>query len=260
MIKNELLGTLKHRFLSIIFIAFLVLLAGCEVEQRREYEHYFLDGYDHLEFRDQEGAYHAPEEYIYSSISNGVRGYWLRDSSLTLYDTRSEENYSGYIRTFHRGGNNLQGEFKEGKMVRLRYWDRHRNLRMDANYLNNTGTLWYPSGSIAVSWNEQEMYHYNGYTHGIKMIMTDTSTFYYDQDGVLTEYSISTDTSFTKYYPDGTPEFYVELKDRRREGVTKSWYPNGQLGVIGYYKDGKETGTWIEYDSLGSEIRREVRE
>lgn len=235
------------------------LCMGCSVEKNKVQDHYFLDGYDHLEFRNELGMTVPPHQFIQSKPINGVRVYEVQDTSLILYDTRDEENYTGFIRTFHRGSYNLQGEFKDGKMFRLRYWDGNRTLRMDANYDNHTGSVWYPSGNLALQWNADEMYYYNGYSRNINRIITDTSTTFFDEVGNMTHYVIRSDTSYFTYNGDGSPRFFMQVKEGGiRDGLTKGWHDNGQLQMIGQYKDGAQSGVWIEYDSLGNEIKREV--
>lgn len=247
---------LKHT-LSIA-VLFCVSMA-CSVNKDKVQDHYFLDGYDHLEFRNQSGLSVPPHQYIQSKPINGVRVYEILDTSLILYDTRDDENYTGFIRTFHRDRNNLQGEFKDGKIFRLRFWDGRRTLRMDANYINQTGSAWYPSGSQALKWNAEEMYYYNGSSNNINRIITDTSTTFFDNDGIMTHYVIRSDTSYFTYNGDGTPRFFMQVKEGGiREGLTKGWHDNGQLQMIGQYKDGVQVGVWIQYDSLGNEVDREV--
>lgn len=252
--------SIKDQFSSKFTVVLMaILISGCSVDKKKVQDHYFLDGYDHLEFRNSIGQVVPPHEYIHSSPVNGVRLYEIKDTSLILYDKREEENYSGFIRTFHRGNYNLQGEFEDGKMFRLRYWDGRRNLRMDANYKNQTGSVWYPSGSLALKWNADELYFYNGYSRNINRIITDTSTTFFDEKGEMTHYVISSDTSYFTYNGDGSPRFFMQVKDGRiRDGLTKGWHDNGQLQMVGQYKDGAQTGVWIEYDSLGNEIDREV--
>jgi antitoxin component YwqK of YwqJK toxin-antitoxin module len=245
---------------TVIFLVFLCVGMGCSSEEKKE-EHYFLDGYDHLEFRDTVGQQALPQDYIYSMQINGVRGYFLRDSSLTLINTRNEAPYSGYIRTFDGRNYNLQGEFKGGKMYRLRYWYGNRRLGMDVEYKKETGSIWTAGGKLAVNWNSEEMYYYNMITRQIKQIRTDTLTSYFNEDGDLTNYIVRTDTAVIHYYADGTPRFLfpiTESGEDRRNGVVIRWHPNGQIQVKGQYKNGWQNGLWIEYDSLGNEISRKV--
>ena len=95
---------------TLLFIVLILLTVACAPEEKKKKEHYFLDGYDHLEFRDKAGNKVAPSEYIYSTQVNGERGYFVEDSTLTLYNTREGAPYSGYIRTFHSRSYNLQGD------------------------------------------------------------------------------------------------------------------------------------------------------
>lgn len=244
---------------TFFWLLICLLFAGaCSTEEKTK-EHYFLDGYDHLEFRDSTNTVVPTRQYIGSSQVNGVRMYIVRDTTLILYNTRSGEPYEGYIRTFDSRDYNLQGEFEDGKMFRLRYWYANRLLGMDADYRKATGSIWDKLGRLAVSWNADELYHIDPSTQKITEIRTDTLTSYYDKNGNITSYTVRTDTSFVQYYANGQPRFkfpYSEVSPR--SGKVKRWYPNGQIQVTGQYKDGQQSGVWIEYDSLGNEVNREV--
>ena len=244
---------------NLLFISgLLIALAACTNAPPKK-EHYFLDGYDHLEFRDTTGVAVPPKEYIGSSQVNGVRMYSIRDTSLVLFNTRSEEPYRGFIRTFDSRDYNLQGEFQDGKMFRLRYWYASRRLGMDADYIKDTGSIWDKIGRLAVSWNAGELYYIDPATQKITEIRTDTLTSYYDKKGNLRSYTVRTDSSFVQYYANGQPRFkfpYSEVGPR--SGKVRRWYPNGQVQVTGQYTNGEQSGVWIEYDSLGIEVKREV--
>jgi len=256
--RNETLFMVPGRIEYIVlFIALVLLTTACSPEEKKKKEHYFLDGYDHLEFWDKAGNKVAPSEYIYSTQINGERGYFIEDSTLKLYNTREGAPYSGYIRTFHGRSYNLQGEFQDGVMQRLRYWHRNRTLGMDANYKNESGSIWKDNGMLVVNWNSEEMYYLNSVSQSIERIISDTLTSYFDGGGELEYYTVRRDTAYINYYSDGTPRF--EMPARRgndRSGMLRRWHPNGQLQVIGMYKKGEQAGTWIEYDSLGKEIDR----
>ncbi|MBD3616966.1 MAG: hypothetical protein HUJ22_10375 [Gracilimonas sp.] len=199
-------------------------------------------------------------QYIYSTTStNGFRSYGIRDTSLLLVHKRSGDPYTGFIRTFHRHTYNLQGEYKDGKMFRLRYWHPNRTLGMDADYTKNNTSLWDPSGNLVVAITPGETYYYYPGTRKIKEIRRDTIHSFFNIQGELTRYNIFTDSTMTFYYADGSPRLQLPYREgKTRDGLAKRWHPNGQLQAIGEYKDGTQYGTWIEYDSLGNEIKREV--
>lgn len=249
---------------SAICLCSILILAICTsacTSSRSEYEHYFLDGYEHLEFRDSIGDRVPPEAFIESVHLNNARAYQVKDSSLTLYNTWQEEPYTGFIRTFHKGLYNLQGEFEDGKMFRFRYWYSDRTLGMDANYREQSGSVWNREGRLVVNWNKDEMYYLSAGTRSVRRIITDTLTSYFDSDGELTRYTVYKDTAIISYYKDGTPRFKFPVnRDGQREGTIKRWHPNGQLQAVGQYKNGQETGIWVEYDSMGNEIGRKVFE
>ena len=250
-------GRQRHEGKSLLGYFFLCfsMMAACVPTE--ESPHYFLDGYDHLEFRDTLGRAVPASQYIDAVYMNSARAYQIRDTSLILYDIWAEEPYTGFIRTFHKGLYNLQGEFRDGKMFRLRYWYSDRTLGMDANYEKETGSVWNQNGNLVVNWNVDEMYYLSPLTQTVRRVISDTLTSYYNSEGELTSYTIRRDTAFISYYEDGTPRFKFPIsRTGERQGVVKRWYPNGQLKVIGRYNKGEETGTWIEYDSLGNETGR----
>lgn len=247
--------TAKNAHYLFFLVVFISFLNACSAEERQS-EHYFLDGYEHLEFRDDSGHVVSPSDYIYSSQVNNSRGYFIADSTLRLYNTRTEEPYTGYIRTFHSRNYNLQGEFEDGKMHRLRYWHANRTLGMDVNYRKATGSIWLGNGNLAVSWNSEEMYYLDPATQSIERIISDTLTSYFDEEGEMEYYTVTRDTAYMNYYPDGTPRFEIPRRGDDRTGILRRWYPNGQLRVEGRYIKGREFGVWVEYDSLGNEIKR----
>lgn len=248
---------LLRPYIVSLFALFLYLLTACEKERVDRSQHYFLRGYDHLEFRNPDGSTIFPWFYISSYSTNGVTMFRVMDTTLTLYDTREQENYTGFIRTFDPSWNNLQGEFKDGKMYRLRYWDSNRILRMDADIKKNTGVIWFRDGTESIRWNEDERYSYYRDNSVIKSLSNDSATFHYDRNGDLSRYEIYKDSAFTRYYPNGQPMYFMSYKRSDRMRPTKSWHPNGQLKVVGQYINGRAKGVWIEYDSLGNEIKRE---
>ncbi|MFD2531411.1 toxin-antitoxin system YwqK family antitoxin [Gracilimonas halophila] len=240
----------------------LLNLMACTDTTDSEREHYYLKGYDQLVFKDSLGNPVPPSQYINSTTrTNGFRSYEIRDTSLTLVHRRSGEPYSGYIRTFHRNTYNLQGEYEDGKIFRLRYWHPNRTLGMDTDFKTKETQLWDSSGMLVASISPEETYYYFQGTQRIKEIRRDTIQSYFDMQGNLTRYTIFTDTTITFYYPDGQPRLKLPYKEGgSRDGTARRWHANGQLQAIGEYKDGQQHGTWIEYDSLGNEINREVFE
>ena len=221
--------------------------------------HYFLDGYPQLTFQAENGAYVSPREFISSGQENGVMTYEVIDTTLMLVYRKDGEPYSGYIRTYHWDIYNLEGVFREGKIERLRYWHPNRHLGMDADYKTNSGKIWDSSGGLSITWSDGESQYWNTLTGRIRQISNDTLTSYYNYGGVLTRYSIRSDTAVTHYYGDGTPRMTLPF---RRDGIfngeVRRWYPNGQLQVVGQYRYGEEYGTWIQYDSTGKDVSREV--
>ncbi|MDR9417168.1 MAG: hypothetical protein RI564_12855 [Gracilimonas sp.] len=250
---------MKNNLIRLLFpfIVLSLLIISCEGEIKENRAHYFLRGYDELEFRDQRGNAVYPSEYIRSIQLNGQRVYQLRDTTLTLVHKITDEPYDGYIRTFHRDrfNLNLQGEFEDGKMYRLRYWHPNRTLGMDANYRDGTQRIWSIGGNLMVESNEDETYYYypGMNTNVIKEIISDTMRSFFDENGNLERYTIFSDTANIHYYGNGQKRTIFPYKNNKGlDGVIREWYPNGQLKLDGKYEDGEQVGTWIKYDSLGN--------
>lgn len=231
---------------------------ACSQPDTNEKQHFFLKGYDNLEFRDTSGNPVPPKEYIIPSRTNGYRAYSVRDTSLTLVHKRTGHPYSGYIRTYHKDRFNIQGEFEDGKMTRLRFWHPNRVLGMDANFQTKTMSLWNESGELGASNNGDETYYYYPGGKQISQIISDTLRSYFNKEGNLERYTVTTETATIHYNSEGEMRaYYPFAQGVGLHGEVKQWHSNGQLKVSGKYADGKQTGIWIQYDSLGNEIKRE---
>lgn len=243
-----------------IDVLFLLILfvAGCSTDNDRKSGHYFLNGYDHLGFYDREGNPVPPSNFISIHQVDGIRSYKIRDTSLVLLHNRSKEPYSGYIRTFHNERYNLQGEFEDGKMFRLRYWHPNRTLGMDMKYEEKVGSVWNSSGNLVASMNPEETYYYYLGSQDIKEIVSDTMHSYYTKSGELKRYTVRNDTAIINYDSKGDPRSILSFREGKGlHGPVRQYYPNGQLKMEGMHENGNQTGIWIEYDSLGNEIKRE---
>lgn len=253
---------MKNRYFRIclsFMAALLFLVMACEADQANDRGHYFLKGYDDIEFRDTNGVMVPPHQFITTSQMNGHRSYRIIDTSLTLVNKRTGTPYDGYIRTFHRDHHNLnlQGEFENGKMFRLRYWHPNRTLGMDADYRNNSLSIWSGSGKIAVEANADETYYYYPGRQAIKEIINDTMGSFFDPEGNLERYVIYSDTAAIHYNANGQKRAIFPFRQNvGLDGEVKEWHANGQLKVKGRYENGKQVGTWIKYDSLGNVIER----
>lgn len=108
----------------------------------------------------------------------------------------------------------------------------------------------YPNGETKI----QQEYYLNG----------DDTVFIYQKifgiDGSLQlEGTIENDKRqglWKSYYPNGDPWSQTEFKDGLKEGQTKTWYRNGKLRYSGYFIDDKEGGEWHWYDSTGTFIKK----
>ena len=239
----------------------ILFVAGCSTNDDRSREHYFLKGYDDLGFYDREGNLVSPSNFISIHQVSGIRSYKIRDTSLVLLHNRSKEPYSGYIRTFHNERYNLQGEFEDGKMFRLRYWHPNRILGMDMKYREEVGSVWNSSGSLVASINPSETYYYYLGSQDIKEIVSDSMHSYYAKSGELERFTLRSDTSIINYDSNGILRSILSLQEGKGlHGPVRQYHPNGQLKMEGMHENGRQTGVWIEYDSLGNEIKREVFE
>lgn len=245
---------MKHTPIFVIMM-FILISMGCNSEQK--YVHFFLDGYPELQFLDTSGNLVPPDLFINAVLENSVTYYRINNPSFTLTTRKTGIPYTGFVRTYHWDLNNIEAIFKEGKLVRLRYWYPNRQLGMDMDYEEATGKAWNSSGTVSIIWDGAEKQYRNATTGLIRTIFDGNESFYFDFDGKLTHYSVKSDSAIFQYYSDGTPRFYFPQRSNGlRDGVVKRWHPNGQLRAIGTYKNGKEVGTWIEYDSLGKELDR----
>jgi antitoxin component YwqK of YwqJK toxin-antitoxin module len=60
----------------------------------------------------------------------------------------------------------------------------------------------------------------------------------------------------TTYYEDGQVESEKTFRDGKANGMYKSYYPNGKLQTTGNYFDGNKVGEWVEYNPDGTERER----
>ncbi len=239
---------------SILLHIILFFTIGCESPPPAE--HYFLDGYPELIFEHSDG-YVVPTSFFINYVTeNGSHLYQVNDTSLTLVYRRNKKPYTGYIRTYQWDIYNIEGTFKEGKIERLRFWHPNRTLGMDWNFLEGTGEVWNLDGARSISWNKDERILFNTATQRPREIHQDSISTYFNLSGELTSYTQRTDSMLYNYYPNGDPRYFAPL-GYARTGEVKRWHPNGQLRAIGEYLNGRQSGTWIEYDSLGNEINRQ---
>lgn len=244
---------------SISITAWLCLIwMGCSSNSDQVEVYFFLDGYPELVFIDSLGNPVPPLNFIAHVPQNGMSTYMVQDHSLDLRYRKSNEPYSGFIRTYHWGVYNIEAIFEEGKIKRLRYWHPNRRLAMDMDFETGIGSAWNNLGGLMITWDDKERQYRNPTTNTIRQITNDSLSYYFDFDGELNYYTERTDSAYMQFYADGSPRFLFPItEDGIREGEVKRWHRNGQIQVTGQYKNGKEFGTWIEYDSLGKEIERQ---
>ena len=56
---------------------------------------------------------------------------------------------------------------------------------------------------------------------------------------------------WTSYYPSGKKWSLNNFKGGEKHGEYKTWHPNEQLNISGFYSMGASTGEWMFYDSTG---------
>lgn len=240
----------------LLSIALLIFTNTCSNKDKSQ-EHYFLRGYDDLEFRNQLNGPVLPFLFIQERQLNGIQTYQIINESLTLVNKNTGVPYTGPIRTFHWYIYNIEALFEEGKIYRLRFWHPNRSLGMDMDYRRQSGMAWTRLGQPAIVWTPKETVYLNPSTQQVRQIMSDSLTTYFDENGEMRYYAIRTDSAWQSYYPDGSPRFFFPFNENGiRDGVVKRWYPNGQLRAQGTYKNGEEWGIWREYDSLGRLIQK----
>jgi len=79
--------------------------------------------------------------------------------------------------------------------------------------------------------------------------------FYPDGSTVLLERTYKNDSIehgyAKKFYRSGEPMIYAEYADGQKNGKQISYYLNGAIEEMGFFKKGKEDSVWYWYDSLG---------
>jgi antitoxin component YwqK of YwqJK toxin-antitoxin module len=60
------------------------------------------------------------------------------------------------------------------------------------------------------------------------------------------------------YYPNGNVWSEGEFKDGLDHGIRKAYYENGQKRFEGKYENGRKRGMWIFWDENGKESSREM--
>lgn len=59
------------------------------------------------------------------------------------------------------------------------------------------------------------------------------------------------------YFPDGRPRSIGYFEAGQRTGEAKVYWYNGNLREDGFYKEGKHCGKWRYYDELGNFLRED---
>lgn len=243
---------------SIVFLILITVAIGC-TNQPGHRPHFFLASYPNLEFRDSTGAAIWPGNYIQWEQINAVTTYQIRNDELILVEKETGNTYNGSVKAFHWFAYNLQADFENGKMKRLRYWHPNGELGMDLDKLTNKGSTWNEHTRLAIDWNGDKTVYYNPSSGNVREIRQGEKRQYFDNLGVMTHYRVRTDTAIWLYYADDSPRMkFPYHRDNTIRGEVRQWHPNGQLKAIGQYENNEEVGTWIGYDSLGVEIEHQI--
>ncbi|MGB1205539.1 MAG: toxin-antitoxin system YwqK family antitoxin [Chitinophagales bacterium] len=98
---------------------------------------------------------------------------------------------------------------------------------------------------------EEESFYRNGEKHG-------TSTWYYDNEQVLTTYSYDMGKivgSVKSYYKTGEVKSEMAYRNNELDGMYQLFYENEQVKVAGTYLQGQKHGEWTEYDKAGKKTK-----
>ena len=91
-------------------------------------------------------------------------------------------------------------------------------------------------------------------------IQIDGSHTFYNKDGsIYKTFGYNKDTIISQifYYPDGQKQTLIPGYNSLN-GEYKLWYPNGQLNVLGYFKDNVKNGNFEQFDESGTSIKKGV--
>lgn len=242
---------MRRYVLAVLFLG--TLLTGCE--ERTADSYFFLREYPELTFIDNSQGPIPAQLFVNRTNANGASYYQIRDPSLRLVYKKDKTPYTGYIRTYDWDVYNVEGVFKNGYIQRLRFWHPNRQLGMDADFIKDFGQVWSFNGNLLVEWTSSQTIFRNSLTNKIKELHEDSMSTYFDEYGEIKWYRVKGDTSSISYYSDGTKRSEFP---NGGNGQVKRWYRNGNLAVLGEYKNGEITGTWVEFDSTGNELKREI--
>lgn len=241
---------MKGYVLGVLLISFLI--SGCK--ERTTGAYFFLKEYPELTFIDKANGPIPAQLFISRINANGASYYQVQDPTLRLVYRKDKTPYSGYIRTYDWDVYNVEGVFRNGYIERLRFWHPNRQLGMDADFVKDFGQVWSFNGNLLVEWTSSQTIYRNALTNKIKELHEDSMSTYFDKRGDIRWYTVRGDSASISYYADGK---------RRSEfpnggnGRVRRWYSNGILAVQGEFRNGEISGTWVEYDSTGNEIKRE---
>lgn len=162
----------------------------------------------------------------------------------------SSEPFTGVVEKQHWKLDHLtqRGEFRDGKLQQLTIWydngaknqESYYNNRFEEEGIYSRG--WYPGGEL----------HFEDKPGQFVM---------YYEDGSVKSRTFG--DSRIDYWPNGQKQVqwsYNSSDLYQLDGPMKVWHRNGRLGITGEYVNNKKEGIWMEYDSLGTLIKKEVYE
>ncbi len=242
---------MKRFVLGVLLIGTLV--SACK--ERTTGAYFFLKEYPELTFLDKVQGVIPAQLFIKRTNANGATYYEVQDPGLRLVYKKDKQPYSGYIRTYDWDVYNVEAVFRDGYIQRLRFWHPNRQLGMDADFIKDFGQVWSFNGKLLVEWTSSQTIYRNSLTNKIKELHEDSVSTYFDKHGEIRWYTVRSDSASTSYFSDGTKR---SVFPKGGNGEVKRWYKNGNLAVKGEFKNGEISGTWIEYDSTGNEVKREI--
>lgn len=155
----------------------------------------------------------------------------------------------GAYRAFYEGGSpRTEGEYDKGaRSGTWKYWWPNGELKAEGSYSRDL-----PTGTWV-------HYHENGqkalkgrYKKGIRSGKWSV----WSEDGVEDPRLTGTWEQERHEWPDGTPRMTVYRVDGVRQDVVRTYWDDGSVQVVGYYRNGQRSGKWLMHHQDGGVSRR----
>ncbi|HET6225663.1 MAG TPA: hypothetical protein VFF27_05245 [Bacteroidia bacterium] len=87
-------------------------------------------------------------------------------------------------------------------------------------------------------------------------VVSNGEQIYYHKNGKVEMRGVMKDKKrdglWKSFYDNGTPWSETTFKDGKKEGKTTTWYENGQKRYEGFFKNDVESGRWVFWNEDGS--------